>query len=330
MARRVVHTIAGDTLEELRPATATFEAAIDPRLFAKPDTRPHDTRFDPHASARVEAMKTVTGHILVRPEVDGNDLGWFVLDSGAGISIITSAAAESAGMSALGRTVAGGAGPRTVTGGFRQGRQFRLGPATIEGMLFLEMDLTMLTEAFGVPVVGAVGYDLLMRSVVLVDMQEPRVEIHDPADFRLEDIDGGPGRSGSGGWQELILHQNHPHARGRFEGDREGIFRLDTGGGQAAVIFHAPAVVTLGLLVGREAQAIQIAGAGGRVEARKAPIAWFEIGGKRFEPLDAIFTLPGSFALEDPYTEGTLGGGVLGAFTLVFDYARERIAMIPR
>jgi hypothetical protein len=192
------------------------------------------------------------------------------------------------------------------------------------------MDLTMLTEAFGVPIAGAVGYDLLMRSIVRVDMREPRIEVHDPADFRLEGSDGRPEQPGSDAWQELILHQNHPHVRGRFEGNRDGIFRIDTGGGRAAVLFHAPAVTTLGLLTGRETRSIHIGGAGGRVEGKMAPIAWFEVGGKRFEPLEVIFALPGSGALDDPYTEGTLGGAVLDAFTLVFDYAHERIAMIPR
>ena len=325
--RRVVHTIAGQTQEELRLVEAGFEAGIDRRLFVKPDAGPADTRFDPHVSARVQAMRTVTGHILVRPEVDGQDLGWFVLDSGAGVSILTPAAAASARMPALGRTVAGGAGPASVTGSFRQGRDFRLGPATIEGMLFLEMDLTMLAEAFGVPIAGVVGYDLFMRSIVRVDMLEPRVEVHDPAGFQLESITGRPG---PGRWEELILYQNHPHVRGRFEGNRDGIFRIDTGGGQAAVLFHAPAVVALGLLTGRDVRSVRIGGAGGQVEGKMAPIAWFEIGGKRFEPLEVILALPGSGALDDPCTEGTLGGAVLGAFTLVFDYARERIAMIPR
>ncbi len=56
-------------------------------------TRPDDTRFDLVASPNVEVKRARTGHVLVRPKVDGLDLGWFIFDTGGGGTILDSKAA---------------------------------------------------------------------------------------------------------------------------------------------------------------------------------------------------------------------------------------------
>src|SRR5262249_12869774 len=51
-------------------------------------TRPDDTRFDPTAPPGVAVQRARTGHVLVRPKVDGLDLGWFIFDTGAAGTIL--------------------------------------------------------------------------------------------------------------------------------------------------------------------------------------------------------------------------------------------------
>ena len=51
-------------------------------------TRPDDTRFDPAAPPDVAVKRAMTGHFLVRPKVDGQDIGLFIFDTGAAGNVI--------------------------------------------------------------------------------------------------------------------------------------------------------------------------------------------------------------------------------------------------
>ena len=150
-------------------------------------------------------------------------------------------------------------------------------------------------------------------------MRAPRIDLYDPATFELE-----------GSWLDLDLYGRHPHVRARFEGEHEGLFRLDTGAGTAAVILHAPTVERYGLLEGRKVVDAQVGGAGGLMRVKLGTLSSFELAGRKFEQPPTIFSRPGSGALDDPYTEGTIGGGIFGEFVVVFDYPDARIAFLER
>ena len=53
---------------------------------------PHDTVFDPQAAATVSAWHTRSGHVLVKPKVNGQDIGYMLLDTGMFSFAHTSAA----------------------------------------------------------------------------------------------------------------------------------------------------------------------------------------------------------------------------------------------
>jgi hypothetical protein len=150
------------------------------------------------------------------------------------------------------------------------------------------------------------------------------VSIHDPATFAL------PASAGEAAWTPLVLHDRHPHVRGRFEGGPEGLFRLDTGAGSTAIVFHAPAIERRRLLEGREVADVSLEGAGGLAQAKMGAVKDFEIAGRKRESVDAIFVVERSGAMDDAYADGTIGGGLVGDLRLVFDYGRGRIAFLPR
>src|SRR5439155_736684 len=139
-----------------------------------------------------------------------------------------------------------------TTGSFRKGELFQLGPVTIERLTYLELDLAFLAPAFPQKIAGVCGYDLFARSIVSLRPSTGAVEIHDPSRFALR----------GGRWQELFLHEKNAAVRCKFEGDRQEIFRLDTGAGDT-VSFHAPAVQRLNLLEGRTTQPSRSGGVGG-------------------------------------------------------------------
>ena len=64
--------------------------------------RPDDTRFDTAMSPDIAVKRAMTGHILVRPKVDGQEIGWFIFDTGAAATMIDAAAAEKLKLEAAG------------------------------------------------------------------------------------------------------------------------------------------------------------------------------------------------------------------------------------
>ena len=51
-------------------------------VMPQPPLTPSDTHFDPKASPQVKAWHTRSGHVLVKPEIDGKVLGFMMLDTG--------------------------------------------------------------------------------------------------------------------------------------------------------------------------------------------------------------------------------------------------------
>lgn len=69
-------------LHELRPGVGAGDAA-----FRMPPA-PADARFAADVPAALEVRRARTGHLLVKPRIDGRDVGWFIFDSGAGNSTL--------------------------------------------------------------------------------------------------------------------------------------------------------------------------------------------------------------------------------------------------
>lgn len=289
--------------------------------YAMPTYRPLDTRFKTDAPAQIEAKRAKTGHILVHPLVNGKDVGWFFLDTGAGAMVITPKVADSLGMPALGKIAADGIGG-TVQGRFRKGSSFQLGGMTVQDPTYIELDLDFLAPAFDVKIAGICGYDVFQRAVVEMDIPNGSVWLYDPAKYTLP-------KQGDAKWRELYLQERNACVECTFEGNRKAIFKLDTGDAET-VTFHAPTVTRLKLLEGRETRATQNGGVGGLVAAREGKIGWFKIGDYRFENPIAGFSLADKGAFTDIYTAGNVGATFLTPFRVVFDYPHKRIAFVKK
>lgn len=86
------------------------------------------------------------------------------------------------------------------------------------------------------------------------------------------------------------------------------------------------------MLEGRDSRPGFIGGVGGVAGAPKGRLAWFELGGRRFEHLEAGFSQASAGATaqaDEMETLGTIGMKLLGEFRLVIDYTGWRIAFLP-
>ena len=315
---RMTTTDAGDLRTVI--VERVSEVSSEGIEFGRPSTASENVRFDDQHDGVVEVKRASSGHLFVRPVIDDVDVGWFLFDTGAGISVITRDVADRVGMESIGETTVLGVGGHGGAAALRTGGAFELGPIRIDGLVFTERpDMKMGTRILGETVVGAIGWDVLLRSVVRIDPWEPAIRILAPDDVDVDDA----------AWRPVVLHYRVPYVHARFEGDREGLFCIDTGAGGLGALFHSEAVERLALLDGRETLARSMEGAGGEFTTRSGLIDWFEVAGHRTADVPALFNV-GEDGEADPYSLGFVGAAVLEPFELVFDYAGGRVGFVPR
>lgn len=301
----------------------TVESVSEMPVFVRsPFTMPlwsvdQDTKYDETKEGTVMTMRTPQGHILVRPTIDRKDIGWFILDSGAGGMVIDKAVAERLGGERFGEMLVGGVGGVSKSG-YYQFDGFKLGPATVDGMLFIEFDLAPFSDIFGVEIGGIVGYDFFRRTTVVFDHAEAEVKVYDPRDSDME-LD----------WLALMLDNRHATVEAEFEGGHRGRFRIDTGA-NGTVSFNRPTVIEHDMLSGRSTTKSLQRGFNGTVESRTGELKYFEMAGKRWEDVQAIFSTSDEGVHRSGYLAGNLGHGLLRAFRIVFDYPNDRIAMVKK
>ncbi len=316
VAHKLKSTTEGQT-DHLQITSATARPRADDAAFRFTPRVPDNVRFDSSKPARLETKHSKTGHLLVRPRINGQDVGWFIFDSGAGLTAIDSTVADKLGLERVGDVPAVGMGG-TVKTHLRQDKSLQLGPLTATDNLYVELDLRPFAKVMGDDIAGVIGYPVLQASVVEIEVATPAVSLHDPKSYKLAD----------GKWEPLLLNNNHPCCHARFEGDREGVFRLDTGA-MGTLSFHAPAVKKLELLKGRKTRMTLEGGVGGMKTARAGRLAWFELGGHRFEKPRVTFSTASSGALVDDYTVGNIGQDFMKPFRLVLWYGENKIAFAP-
>jgi hypothetical protein len=282
--------------------------AADTALFARPTAEPADFTFDPHVSSDV-AVSHLPGHrhLLVRPKINGSEVGRFVLDSGATIMCLAKNVADSLGLPVVGRAVANGwNGPAETA--FRQGETFELGPIRIENTKYLEMSSSLGLDSTRVRIAGIVGYDLFRRAVVEVELKGPRMRVS-PVDLGTPDA----------AWQPLRLDEGLPAVLCTLAGGREEWFAIDTGA--------AMTVIFLPWLAKEQGFAPPDSTASGPFQ--QIDLRDFRVAGQTYARWYA-FVPSGSDFPEDRWLGGALGRWLLWDYRLVFDYRHERVAMIRK
>lgn len=291
--------------------------------------------FDEHREAQVPTRRAPSGQLLVRPTLDGVDLGWFVLDTGASVNVITPRARARLNPRRAGSTRSEDIAGHEVTTARWVVDELSLGPMTIHGAALTEIELDNLTQRWGVSVAGLLGRDTFVRAVFELDIARGRVAIHDPRRYTLTaQPDSQPGDTPGDtadepvAWDRLDLRGGVPHVPASFEG-RAGRFFLDTGDG-ASVTFHAPAVGRYRLLRDRVTNSRTVHALRGSIEYHYGAIERFELGGHAFTQLGVAFTPRRAGVYLERYDTGRIGCGVLGPFRIVLDYPNRRYALIER
>lgn len=317
---RVVTTSTSGAETTIEIASAVIASEDQAAKLQKPtfrSGRPDDVVFDASIAPELEVKRARSGHLLVRPKVNGRDAAWWIFDTGAGQNCVDKKVVESLGLRRFGVVPVNGIGG-TIHSNFVRPASFTLGPVTLSDAIMTEIDLSMIGGALGEEIGGIVGFNTIFRCVARVDLALAKVSLHDPASFDAGGIS----------WTPVKLYNRHPIVDAGFEG-HHGLFKLDTGANNT-VSFHVPAVENLKLLDGRETTESKSGGVGGMRTVRRGKVTSFELGGIKLENVDAEFATEKVGALHDAYSLGNIGVKLMRGFELVFDYQHERMGFVQR
>lgn len=288
-----------------RNATPSFEKPIDP---------PGRASFASETKVALEVKRAKTGHLLVQPSIDGRPAGWFIFDTGAGITVIDTQVAKDLALREVGGVPVAGLGG-AVASPFVIPSTLTVGPLTLRASPMVAVDLSTIAKAMQEEIAGVIGYDVLARAVVAIDARAGTIEVRDPS------------RAGASehAWSSMMLYRRRPCVPAKLEG-RDVRLMLDTGS-DGGVSIYAPAVAELALLDGRATTDGKVGGVGGFTAVKNGTVESLEIAGAKLTDVEAAFHVGAVGNTAETYYAGFVGGRVLANYRLVFDYANERVAL---
>ncbi len=297
---------------------ATVEhKAVSKSAFAMPQPQADRWRWvadNPH----VTVMRANTGHVLVQTWINEEGPHWFILDTGAGGTVIDSEVAKKLQSRKLGEaSVASMLGWKKSA--LLQLESLRVGPLEIVAPISMEMDLSFLTAPLGTKISGVIGYDVFSRCIAEIKLEPPRVNFYPADSSPFED---------SQHWHPLSMCWRLPLMEGQLSDYPPGLFRIDigaAGGALGNVVFHQPYVQAEDLLADRETTSFEMPPH--KLEFGTADR--FQFQGQLFEDIEVGFATTNIAPFNDVSSHGNIGVLILKRFTIVLDYQNNRYQMIP-
>lgn len=175
-----VHHQTGQ-IQEVNIATYESNTAIDPATFEPPEEGSKDYEFASGSSAEDLHFKFIENHLFIPVTVGGRTDLW-ILDTGAGMSVIDQAFADDLRLETEGNIKGQGAGG-TVDIAITT-----LPPFELEGISFSDqkvavIDLAELIRRVGIESPGILGFDFLSRFVTKIDFANELISFYDPDSF---------------------------------------------------------------------------------------------------------------------------------------------------
>jgi predicted aspartyl protease len=308
----------GQTLE-VRTLTMEVNTVIDPAVFLPPGDLVDDFSFVSGGDSATVEFFYINRHIYMPVKVkNGGPERLFLLDSGAGMTMIDEDLAQTMGLEVDGQI------PGAGTGGMADFSMTRLPGFSTGGIEFEEQTaiiypISSLTGAYsGIETGGILGYDFLSRFVTRIDYENRLITFFRPGSQpSIEEADT---------IQAPLLHKIFS-AVAVLDGKYEGTFLIDTGANSS--VLQKPFVDANGLLDGRKTVEIVVAGAGGEDRAAVARFMSIQIG--EMELLGPVFTVPlggkGIGAFEG--ISGVIGNDILERFAVWLDYGNQLAVLQP-
>jgi hypothetical protein len=250
---------------------------------------------------------------LLRLQVGDRPPLAFAFDSGSVATYLDLNVAKRMGLTITGSGTVTGAGTGKVPVQYIENVTLKApGLQSFEHRLTVT-DLSNLTSDDGTHIDGILGSDFIRRFVVTLDYQDLRITIADPSSFEF---------TGAGAVLPVVFHGGWPYVPARvavpgYEGE-QAEFLFDTGSSDAV---DDPAILRTNGPTRKIRTGVGLGSAAGQGVIGRG--LYFQLGDYRLKgPIVACCS---------PHKEHLrmIGGEVLRRFTVIFDYTRQRIIVVP-
>ena len=265
--------------------------------------------------------------IFVRARLNDSKPLWFILDSGASISVINEKLAHSLGFK-LGKKNKINAIGGKIEYSLVKNINLDVSGATLSKQTIAAIDLSVLEPKFGRSIDGILGSEFFKRFAVKIDYAGQNLDLYEPENFRYD---------GAGEVIEFELESNTPFIRIRLSPKGsdfvEGKFLVDTGA-ISTLYINKQFAETHNLLQSPEKTIPDLftTHLGGEVSGRIGRMKKIAVGNFPFENVIAHFPEEKDGeggSLTSSTRDGIIGGGVFRKFTVIFDYSRKQMILQP-
>jgi len=273
--------------------------------------------FDADASNEVRVARSANGLILFPATINGQDLGWWMLDTGTNQNVIDVRAAREAGLAEAGAVITKDFNGIEQSSPTFAGFSLKTGNITIDQPRVVGVSTIPIASSVGQPVIGIIGASTLSQIVLEIDYTTPLAKITNPATF-----DGEPLT-----WTPVALEDFCPVIDATFN-TIPGTFVINTGLG-TAINFARDAVRDNHLVEGRDTRDWKSIWVGGRKEVQLGFIEEFTLLGETYTAMPAMFEDPDGYEGVFPNQTGMVGSLFLRHYLTTFDLGQGRIAFTP-
>ena len=301
-----------------------FNLADISKAFVQPLDCAFDMRLAHGNSALRIPFKRNNNFILLQGRINDSAPLWFMLDTGASITVINKDRAAQLGLTLHGDLEIGTSGAST---GFSIVRDasFALPGAEVINQKVGAISLSIFEAGLGLPMGGILGFDFISRFVMEIDFDAQTINLRDPNTYEYK---------GSGKIIRFTLEGGRPFIQARIAvtsgGPWEGKFEIDSGETKA-IYLNAPFVREHELA----SAAPQVTGSKGtsanymNALTVNGRIDKLVLGPFLINDVPAGFSFSESGFVANPDYAGLLGNAILSRFKVIFDYSHKRLILEP-
>ncbi len=294
--------------------------------WGKPDSVPDDPVFRNGGHDVVVPFNFENRHIMVSGQVNGSPAIWFLVDTGAEVSIINEARSSWFGIHPYGKSkTTGGGGATDSRFGFPA--NFDIAGIELKNQHVVLLDLSGLESVYGMQMGGILGYDFLSRFVTEIDYEKSTLALHDPETWSY---------TGQGYVVPLEFDNGIPKIDGRIAVRGDSIparFILDFGASDT-VNFTSPFVAshqllrlastsdTVNRMAGSEKQFFSQTNIRGKIDA-------LTLGNISLTDVPVNLSIAQKGAYASTRFAAAVGETIFSRFPAILDYPNQRLILEP-
>jgi hypothetical protein len=287
---------------------------IDPQLFEPPSEQKKDYRFPAGKTVVEVPCKFIELHIYIPLTINGKTKLW-ILDSGAGSSVIEKEFADELGLKQEGKITGQGA-TNTAEFSFVTLPSFELNGLAFDSQKVVALAINeSMRKILGMEIGGILGYDFLSRLVTKVDFANQMLTFYEPDSFNYK---------GNGVILNAPLEKDNMfHIQISIDSQYSGNWALDLGA--SGMDFNFPYAEEHGLL-NHPGVANMGFGAGGGQANTTAQFKTISFAGFTLpKPQVSIPSGKSAGAFGEKEKTGNAGNTLFRHFNLYLDYKNEKV-----